>query len=65
MAEAGTEPDPSSVARGHAATMAVFTGLSALPLDQLAAPRPGLEDVVAGRLDMVRFILGRLAALGM
>ncbi|MDQ1052990.1 hypothetical protein QE394_000918 [Arthrobacter sp. SORGH_AS 212] len=65
MAEAGTEPDASSVAGGHAAAMAVFTGLSALPLDQLAAPRPGLEDVVAGRLDMVRFILGRLDALGM
>ena len=65
MAEAGTEPDASSVARGHAAAMAVFTGLFALPLDQLAAPRPGLEDVVAGRLDMVRFILGRLEALGM
>lgn len=65
MAEAGTEPDESAVARGHAAAMAVFTGLQALPLDQLESPRSGLEDVVAGRLDMVRFILGRLDTLGM
>lgn len=61
MADAGTVPDPAAVARGQAAAIAVFSGLFALPLDRLGGPpEPGLKRLVAGRLDMVRFILDRL-----
>jgi hypothetical protein len=61
MADAGTVPDPVAVARGQVAAMAVFSGLFALPLDRLGGPpEPGLERLVAGRLDMVRFIVDRL-----
>jgi hypothetical protein len=61
LAEAGTVPDPVAVARGQVAAMAVFSGLFALPLDRLGGPpEPELERLVAGRLEMVRFILDRL-----
>lgn len=66
MAHAGAEPERDAVSRGHAAAMALFTGLSALPFDQLGAPpppeleRPELAQLVAGRLDMARFILDLL-----
>ena len=66
MADAGAEPERDAVSRGHAAAMALFTGLSALPFDQLGSPpppgpaRPELEQLVAGRLDMARFILDLL-----
>lgn len=63
LAEAGACFDESTVRRGHAVSMAVFTGLSAIPTQRLAEEDSDeLRGLVAGRVDMARFILDLLGS---
>jgi hypothetical protein len=63
LADAGADVEEASVRRGHAASMAVFTGLSAIPTQKLAEQDSGaLRALVAARADMARFVLDLLAA---
>lgn len=63
LAESGTHLDETTVRRGHAASMAVFTGLSAIPTQRLAEQDSDeLRGLVAGRVDMARFVLDLLAS---
>lgn len=63
LAESGAYLEESTVRRGHAVSMAVFTGLSALPTQRLAEQdSEELRDLVAGRADMARFVLDLLAS---
>lgn len=63
LADAGADVDEASVRRGHAASMAIFTGLSAIPTQQLGDPdSEDLRTLVAARADMARFVLDLLAA---
>ncbi|MDN4642483.1 phosphotransferase [Arthrobacter sp. PsM3] len=53
----------TDVRRGHAASMAVFTGLAAVATQRLAEPdSEELRALVSGRLEMARFILDLLAS---
>lgn len=63
MSDAGAEPVPSEVRQGMVAALALFSGLGVLPFDRLGGPPgPGLNELVAGRMDMGRFILAALDA---
>lgn len=65
LAESGTRLDETTVRRGHAASMAIFTGLSAVPTQRLAEPDSDeLRGFVAGRVQMARFVLDLLASTG-
>ncbi|RKR18648.1 phosphotransferase [Arthrobacter oryzae] len=53
----------STVRRGHAASMAIFAGLQAIPTQRLAEPdSEELRALVAGRVEMARFVLDLLAS---
>jgi hypothetical protein len=63
LAEFGADVSETEVRRGHAASMAVFTGLAAVATQRLAEPdSEELRSLVAGRLEMARFILDLLAS---
>lgn len=63
LADSGAGVDEASVRRGHAASMAIFTGLSAIPIQKLAEhDSAALRSLVAARADMARFVLDQLAA---
>jgi hypothetical protein len=62
---ADTRPDisESTVRRGHAASMAIFAGLQAVPTQRLAEPdSEELRSLVKGRVEMARFVLDLLAS---
>lgn len=53
----------STVRRGHAASMAIFAGLQAIPTQRLAEPdSEELRALVKGRVEMARFVLDLLAS---
>ncbi|MFK0009673.1 phosphotransferase [Paenarthrobacter sp. NPDC090520] len=63
LADAGVETSEAEVRRGHAASMALFTGLSAVATQRLAEPDSDeLRTLVAGRVHMARFVLDLLAS---
>jgi hypothetical protein len=63
LAEAGTTVDEDTVRRGHAASMALFAGLQAVPTQRLAEPdSEELRAFVAARVGMARFVLDLLAS---
>ncbi len=63
LAESGADVPESLVRRGHAASMALFTGLQAVFTQRLAEPdSEELRGFVAGRVAMARFILDLLAS---
>ena len=63
LAESGADVPDSVVRRGHAASMALFTGLTALPSQRLSEPdTPELHAFMAGRVAMAEFILDLLSA---
>jgi hypothetical protein len=63
LAESGTPVAEPHVRRGHAASMALFTGLAAVATQRLAEPDSAeLRSLVSGRLEMARFILELLAS---
>ncbi|MGA7205460.1 MAG: phosphotransferase [Specibacter sp.] len=63
LAEAGTDVPDSVVRRGHAASMALFSGLTAVPSQRLAeADSEELRKFVAGRVAMAKFVLELLAS---
>lgn len=63
LAESGTHLDETTVRRGHAASMPIFTGLSAVPTQRLAEQdSEELRGLVAGRMQMARFVLDLLAS---
>lgn len=63
LAESGTDVRESTVMRGHATTMALFTGLSAVPSQRLEEPdSEDLRAFTAGRIAMARFVLDLLAS---
>lgn len=65
MADGGAEPSAAQAQRGMVGALAIFSSMFAVPLDQLQGPpSPGLNRLVAGRMDMVRFILEQVRAEG-
>lgn len=65
LAASGSRVAESSVRRGHALSMALFTGLFTLASPRLEQPdSPELHAFMAERLDMGRFALDLLAATG-
>lgn len=63
LAESGADVPESVVRRGHAASMALFTGLQAVSTHRLAEPDSDeLRAFVAGRVEMARFVLDLLAS---
>jgi hypothetical protein len=63
LADSGACLDESIVRRGHAASMAVFTGLSAIPTQRLEEQDSDeLRGLVSGRMAMARFVLDLLAS---
>lgn len=63
LAESGADVRESAVLRGHAMTMALFTGLSAVPSQRLGEPdSEELRVFMAGRIVMARFVLDLLAS---
>ena len=62
LAESGADVPESVVRRGHAASMALFTGLTAVPSQRLSEPdTPELHSFMAGRVSMAGFVLDLLA----
>ncbi|MHA7271062.1 phosphotransferase [Arthrobacter sp. HLT1-20] len=62
LAKSGVSVAESVVRRGHALSMALFTGLSAVASDRLGEPDSAeLRHVMAGRLEMAQFVLDLLA----
>lgn len=62
LAESGAAIAESVVRRGHALSMALFTGLSAVASQRLGeADSDSLRDFMAGRLEMAQFVLDLLA----
>jgi hypothetical protein len=63
LADSGSPVDEDIVRRGHAASMALFAGLQAVPTQRLAEPdSEALRAFVAARVGMARFILDLLAS---
>jgi thiamine kinase-like enzyme len=63
LAEYRAGVEEAAVRRGHAASMAVFTGLAAVATQRLAEPdSEELRVLVSGRMEMARFILDLLAS---
>lgn len=63
LAEAGTTVPRNQVRRGLAVSIAVFSGLTAVVSDRLTdEDTVEVRSLIAGRLDMVRFVLNLLAA---
>lgn len=64
LSESGTDVADAVVRRGHAATMALFTGLSAVPSQRLTEEPDSAElrTFMAGRVAMARFVLELLAS---
>ncbi len=63
LAESGTNVPETVVRRGHATSMALFTGLTAVPSQRLAEPDSAeLHTFMAGRVAMAGFVLDLLAA---
>jgi hypothetical protein len=63
LADSGADVAEATVRRGHAASMALFTGLQAVATQRLAEPdSEDLRTLVAGRVEMARFVLDLLAS---
>lgn len=63
LAQSGADVPESAVRRGHAASMALFTGLTAVASQRLSEPdTPELHAFMARRAAMARFVLDLLAA---
>ncbi|HEX2923314.1 MAG TPA: hypothetical protein VHS28_04725 [Chloroflexota bacterium] len=63
MADAGADVTLSTVRRGHAASMAIFAGLQAIPAERLAEPdSEEFGALITGRMETVRFLLDLLAS---
>lgn len=63
LASAGTPLPESVVRRGHALSMALFTGLRAVISPRLGEPdSAGLREHMAGRMEMAEYLLELLAA---
>lgn len=63
LAYSGTDVPELTVRRGHAASMALFAGLQAVPSQRLAEPDSvELRTFMAGRVEMVRFVLELLSS---
>ncbi|WP_427016288.1 phosphotransferase [Pseudarthrobacter sp. P1] len=61
LADSGTDVAEATVRRGHAASMALFAGLQAVATQRLAEPDSAeLRTLVAGRVEMARFVLDLL-----
>ena len=57
LAYSGTDVPDLTVRRGHAASMALFAGLQAVPSQRLAEPdSEELRTFMAGRVEMARFV---------
>jgi Phosphotransferase enzyme family len=58
LEEEGQHLSGQVIARGLALSMGLFTGLTAVPTQQLAGPdSPALHELLDGRVEMARFIL--------
>lgn len=65
MRREGNLAEPSDVGRASAICMAVFSGLSAIPFEELKQPVDArLDALFANRAMMCRFTLDRLDATG-
>lgn len=63
LAESGADVPEPVVQRGHAASMALFAGHSAVPTQRLEEPdSEELRAFVSGRAQMARFVLDLLAS---
>ncbi|WP_183092297.1 aminoglycoside phosphotransferase family protein [Nocardioides stalactiti] len=65
LTAAGTDLPSATVARSHALTLLLYTGLSSLPVEVLGQdPTPAVRDLVAARAEIARFSLDLVDATG-
>ena len=65
LAEEGTRVDEDTVRRSHALLLMMFTGLSALPFDEIGSTPPGaLNTLARDRAELARFCLDLVDSTG-